>query len=315
MPAALPTLAARQGGVLTRAQVLAAGRSEDWIRWQLSSGRWRAVHPGTYVTFTGPSGWRTRAWAAVLSAGPGAALAGGSAAYALGITRREPAVVDVAVPRSRRVLSRPDVRVHRRTDLAGCVVQADPPRTRVDETVIDLLPSRRSPDEVVGLLCDGLRQGADARTLRELLLARPRWRWRALALPALDECEEGVESPLEGRCRRDVITAHGLPAFELQVRQELDGWWVRADARCERFGARIELDGRLAHPSGRTDADTWRDNEVVIGTAEITLRYRWRHVAGRPCRTARQVERALRSRGWSGDARACEPGCTVGRGG
>ena len=43
---------------------------------------------------------------------------------------------------------------------------------------------------------------------------------------------------------------------------------------------RVELDGELADAGGRTDDDTWRDNEAVVGTEEITLRYRWSHVVG-----------------------------------
>jgi hypothetical protein len=163
------------------------------------------------------------------------------------------------------------------------------------------------------VLCDGIRAGAHPQSVRELLLPRPRWRWRGLALDALQECEAGVESPLELRFHRDVVRRHGLPQFEAQVREKLDGWWIRADARCRTAPVRVELDGRLAHPGGRTDADTWRDNDVVIGTTEITLRYRWSHVAGDPCRTARQVVRALRSRGWTGRARSCgTEGCTAG---
>ena len=311
MPDRLVVRARRQAGVLTRTQVLEAGRSAAWLRWRLADHDWVRVLPGTYVTHTGPLVWRTRAWAAVLYAGPGAALGLGSAGFEHRVVRREPHVVQVVVPSGRKVRDQAWVTVHRRADLATCVVRSSPPRTRVDETVVDLLPSRTDPEAVIGLLCDGLRNGAHPQTLRELLLARPRWRWRGLALPALQECETGIESPLEHRCHRDVLRAHGLPPFDLQVRQKLDGWWIRADARCAAFATRIELDGRLAHPDGRTDDDTWRDNEVVIGTDDRTLRYRWRHVAGHPCLTAGQTAAALRAGGWTGGARRCGPACTV----
>lgn len=301
----------RQAGVVSRAQVLATGRSRKWIECRVRSARWAQVHPGVYVTHDGPVGWRTRAWAAVLYAGPGAALAGASAAYELRMTRRVPAVVEVAVPAGRRVRDQPGVRVRRRDGLDRAVARVLPPRTRVPETVVDLLPACRDRDAVVALLCDGVRAGALPQTVRDLLLPRPRWRWRGLALEALQECEAGVESPLESRFHRDVVRRHGLPRFEAQVREKLDGWWIRADARCRDAPVRVELDGRLAHPGGRTDADTWRDNDVVIGTTEITLRYRWGHVAGDPCRTARQLVRALRSRGWRGRPSTCGPGCSV----
>ncbi len=313
MPPSLERTAAQQAGALSRVQVLAAGRSRKWLECRVRSGRWQRVLPGVYVTHAGPPGWRTRTWAAVLYAGPGAALAGRAAAFEIGIVRRAPEVVEVAVPAGRLVRDQPWVQVRSRVDLPAATARHSPPRTRADETVLDLLPRCRDADAVVALLCDGLRAGADARTVHDLLVARPRWRWRGLALVALQECTRGVESPLEGRFHRDVVRRHGLPTFVAQQRELLDGRWIRADARCRAAPVRVELDGRLAHPDGRTDEDTWRDNEVVIGTDEITLRYRWRHVAGHPCRTARQLERALRRRGWTGRGRPCGPGCGVGR--
>jgi len=77
------------------------------------------------------------------------------------------------------------------------------------------------------------------------------------------------------------------------------------------LGVRIELDGALAHPDGRTDGDTWRDNAVLIARGEITLRYRWRHVAVTPCVTAVQVSGALRLGGWTGRPHPCGPECAL----
>ncbi len=89
--------------------------------------------------------------------------------------------------------------------------------------------------------------------------------------------------------------------------------WLRADCRYEGLRVRVELDGQLAHPGGRTDADTLRDNIVVISTDEITLRFRWRHVAVTPCAVAEQVVLALRSRGWTGTPRPCGRTCPLHR--
>lgn len=111
----------------------------------------------------------------------------------------------------------------------------------MDETVLDLLVGLPDEDAVVALLCDGLRAGAHPRTVQHLLLARPRWAWRGLALDAVRECEAGVEAPLEHRFRRDVVRAHGLPPFALQVRRKLHGWWIRADARCADRSTRMHL--------------------------------------------------------------------------
>lgn len=134
---------------------------------------------------------------------------------------------------------------------------------------------------------------------------------RALLLELLGEAEPGIESPLEHRYARDVERRHGLPRARAQVRDRVGGRWIRADRVYEGLGVRVELDGRLAHPTGRTDDDTWRDNSVVIERSEVTLRYRWRHVAVEPCATAGQVASALRARGWTGGATRCSPTCAL----
>ena len=58
---------------------------------------------------------------------------------------------------------------------------------------------------------------------------------------------------------------------------------------------------------GRDDDDVWRDNAVRVTHGDVTLRYRWRHVAGAPCATAAQVAAALRARGWQGSPARCAP--------
>ena len=122
-----------------------------------------------------------------------------------------------------------------------------------------------------------------------------------------------MESPLELRYHRRVERRHGLPAAALQVRAVIDGHLTRADALYEGHGVRIELDGAVGHTGARQADDLWRDNAVLIERSEITLRYRWRHVAVFPCETAAQVAAALAARGWPGTPRPCGPRCTVAR--
>lgn len=187
----------------------------------------------------------------------------------------------------------------------------DPPRTRLHPTVLDLTSRSANADALLGLLTQGIRRGTTPDALLELLAERPRQRWRRLLRDLLADCDLGVESALEWRYQHDVVRRHGLPQFELQSRHKVGGRWIRADSRCADFGVRTELDGALAHPGGRTDKDTWRDNDALIDTGEITLRYRWVHVAGQPCRTAAQVTRALSRGGWTGTPRTCGPSCDL----
>lgn len=307
----LRRLAARQHGAVSRTQLLDLGATPSWVSRQVDGERWLRVLPGVFVLHTGEPAWSTRAAAALLYAGAGAALSHDSAAFRHGFVSTAPTSIDVSVDHSRRVTGQPGLVVHRRRVLppAGGVLRSiDAPHT-----LLDLVAQARSVDDVVGLVCRAVRAGTAPGDVLAALAARARVPHRRVIAEILAEVVAGAESPLERRYQRDVQRRHGLPASTLQNRERVDGRWIRADALYEDLGVRVELDGALAHPGGRTDADTWRDNAVLIERGDLTLRYRWHHVAVQPCETANQVAAALRSRGWAGQVYACGPGCAVGR--
>jgi hypothetical protein len=303
-------LAARQDAVVTTAQCLDLGADPDWIARQATTDRWQRTSRGVYVVHSGPLPWRTRARAALVRAGEGAALSHRAAAHLHGFEEMPPAVIDVTIPPVRRVRSTPDVRVHRSVGRlldrrSGLVVVSR------GDAALDLFELARSEDAAIGSLCAATRGRVSADAILVALSRRPSTRRRALVLEMLSAVCTGIESPLEHRYLRDVERRHGLPHARLQHRQVVDGRWIRADGIYDGLGVRRELDGELAHPGGSTDADVWRDNAVRIAHDEITVRYRWWHVAGTPCLTAVQVVAALRSRGWRGTPHPCGPGCPV----
>ncbi|MFD0806055.1 type IV toxin-antitoxin system AbiEi family antitoxin domain-containing protein [Nocardioides caeni] len=93
----LAQLLRAQCGVLSRAQLIAAGAGEGDITRMRRRKEIRRVHSGVYVDHTGPLTYEQREWVAVLAAWP-AALCGESA-----IPGRRPQVVEVAVERGRTV--------------------------------------------------------------------------------------------------------------------------------------------------------------------------------------------------------------------
>lgn len=296
--------------MVTTAQCLRAGMSADRVERLVRRGEWRRLHRGVMVTHNGPLTWRVRAVAALLYAGAGAALSHGSAAYVHGLVDRPPRLVEVSVRRPRQVTATPGVRIRRRTELEVTVLNGLSV-TSLPTTVLDLVASARSDDDAVGLVTRGVRAGLRPQTLLAATSGRSRLPGRALLLEVLAAVDDGAESPLERRYHRDVERRHGLPRSTRQRRELVDGHWIRADAVYDGLGVRVELDGALAHPAGRTDRDTWRDNAVLIERGDLTLRYRWSHVRRSPCTTAAQVGAALRSRGWRGRPRACSPTCAV----
>ena len=307
---AIARLAAQRAGVLSAREALALGADQPWLTRQVRSGRWQRLHRGVLLTHSGPVSWDARSWGAVLYAGRHAALSHHCAAYLHGLSRRPPETIDVVIPTARRVTPTPGVRIHRRSVMPA--LTGWPLRTALPETAVDLVAGADSLDAVLGWLSDAVRAGATPRALRRELARRPRLRNRAHAALLLAEVEVGVESPLEGRFHRDVERAHGLPSATLQLRQVLGDLRVRADRVYRGLGVRAELDGTLAHPRGRTDADTWRDNAALIHAGDLTLRYRWSHVASTPCATAAQVLTALRLTTPDLRAHPCRrPGCAV----
>lgn len=300
-------VAKSQADVVTIEQLLELGADRAWIRRCVERAEWQRLHAGVLLTHSGPVLWPARAWAGLLHAGAGAALSHESAAHLHEFRTAPPRRVEVTIPQARRVVPASGVVVYRRTmPPAG----GRPRRTWRGDTVVDLVAAASSDDDAVGWVCDAVRAGTNLLEITDALARRQRVRNRRLLGDLLTEVAEGIESPLERRYHRDVERRHGLPRAELQVREVVGGVWIRADCVYPGLRVRVELDGALAHPGGRTDGDTWRDNAVLI-TRGITLRYRWRHVAVTPCVTAVQVSGALRLRGWTGRPRPCGPGCAL----
>jgi len=115
---ALWTLAERQHGAVTRAQMLELGYSPQAIRHRVVNGRLHPVHRGVYAIGR-PQLTRHGRWmAAVLSCGPQAALSHLSAGSIWKISAEGRAEVEVSVPAAvARV--RPGVLVHRRARLSS----------------------------------------------------------------------------------------------------------------------------------------------------------------------------------------------------
>ena len=121
------TLAALQGGVVTRRQLAAAGVDRWAIRHRLRAGRWIGHTPTIIGTHNGPLTRDTLLWIGVLHGGPHAVLGDLTAAALLGLRNWHREEITVLVPRGTdtgsghpgirfRSIRRPvgDLRVHLR---------------------------------------------------------------------------------------------------------------------------------------------------------------------------------------------------------
>jgi very-short-patch-repair endonuclease len=280
----------------------------------LRSGRWQPLQRGVYATFSGAPSRDAELWAAVLRVGPQAVLSHQTAAELDGLTTKRSALVHVTVPDGKHIERIPGIRLHRSERLAEARHPSrTPPRTRIEEAVLDLTQTANSIDGAFGWLC----QGCGSRlTTSDLLLTalhqRRKIRWRRILVSALQDIGDGAQSVLEIRYVRDVERPHGLPRARRQAGITRAAGRIYLDNLVERHRTCIELDGKAAHPEAERWRDRARDN-ASAAEGMITLRYGWSDVTEYPCRTADQIATVLQSRGWNGHPTACGSVCPLGR--
>lgn len=328
-----------QHGVISRAQALECGLTQDAIRVRLRNGRWQRLSAGVYATFSGQPPRLAVIWAGLLAAGPGAAISHQTAAELYQLGRRPLRAIHVTIPGERQVrrvggrtprtpagsTGRPwrdqTGRSWKDQDLPPLIVHRSatverarhpvllPPRTRIEETVVDLTQCAATLDEAFGWISQAC--GSRLCTVGMIggaLERRKKLRYRAELLAALGDVAEGVLSPLEHRYVRRVERPHGLPAAQRQAVVALAGGRRYLDNLYQDYLLVVELDGVAAHPVAERWRDTHRDNSLA-GLGLQTLRYGWSDVTDRPCGVAGQIATVLAQRGWAGPALRCSPGC------
>jgi len=301
-----------QRGVISRRQALDCGLSPDAIDWLIRSKRWQHLRRGVYCVFTGERSREGVLWAALLAAGSEAVLSHQTAAELFGITDRQSSLIHVTIPARRNITPLSGVVVHRSTRVAEARHPSLlPPRTRAEETVLDLVAQAATFDKAFATACAACqRRVITPERLTEAMGRRKKLRWRAELASAIAEVRSGIHSLLEYKYVRDVERPHGIPQARRQARVVRDGRTSYLDNLYDDYGLCVELDGREAHPDDRRWLDIRRAN-AVAETGVTTLRYGWSDIDRRPCRTAAQVGAVLRSRGWLGSLRRCGPECAV----
>jgi very-short-patch-repair endonuclease len=202
--------------------------------------------------------------------------------------------------------------VHRSARLAAARHPArTPPRTRLEETVLDVAEVVRSFDAAFFWLSAACSNGlVTPDQIRAAAGCRKKLRWRADLAAALEEISDGIMSNLERQYLRNVERPHGLPRPIRQARMRRSASSAYLDNLFAEFGVAVELDGRASHPVEARWQDIHRDN-YFASAGIITLRYSWADVTERPCQVAAEIAALLRQRGWTGTLRSCKAGCAA----
>jgi very-short-patch-repair endonuclease len=284
------SLASRQHGVVTRAQLLRAGISWQIVKRRLKSRFLRALHRGIYVV-----GHRLTpqalAQAAAYACGDFAAVSHEIAAHLHGMMRVDDGSEPVHVSLAKGDRRRPGVRIHRVASLpADEVTTVDGiPVTTPARTLLDIA-SVVSVRKLEKVFTEALGRGLTRLTEVDSILQRhPRHPGAAVLRAIL-----GSGSPARARSVAErhfvvLVRKAGLPEPEVNV--TVEGYEV--DFLWRRQRLIVEIDGRAYHStSERFENDRRRDRALVAAGYRV-IRITWRQLVDEPIAVAVQVAQAL----------------------
>jgi very-short-patch-repair endonuclease len=270
---AIAALATRQHGVVSRAQLLDLGLGAGAIKHRVRLGRLRPLHRGVYAV--GHRALRREAWwtAAVLAAGPGAALSYRTAAELWRIRGTSRARIDVSAPRHRRSTAR--LELHE--------IELQPDEVTIEHGIRVTTPARTLFDLATVVSPQHLKAAMDEAEVRRLtsptsldaLLKRYPGRRGTTALKRiLDDAGRSVPTSVLERRFLTLLDAHRLPRPEINRLSdygELDATWY--DERLI-----VECDGFAAHGTRTAfERDRAKDRELVTAGWRV-VRITWRQL-------------------------------------
>jgi hypothetical protein len=295
--------ASRTHGVVTRAQLLAAGSTRHQIQRALDTEELIGAYSGVYRATSAPRTWHQRLMVAVLAAGAGALASHRSAAALWGLDGSTTGIPEVVAPRHLRSWAVDLGRCHESKDLhlAEPTERAGIPCTGLVRTLVDLgavvhevLLQQTIDDAIRRSMCtwDDL--------LHALAMHSRQGRNGVGPLRAiLEECYgQGVPDSNFNRLVERLLVASGLPQPTIEhVVRDANGREIgRLDLAFEPQKVGVELDSRKHHLNALAfEHDRIRQNELELNGWMI-LRYTWRHYTQTPHQILNGVSRALARR-------------------
>lgn len=287
--ARIAAIAARQYSLAHLDQLRDAGVSRRELEWAVAVGELERRASEVYVIAGSPRSWRQDLMAAVLDAGPDAAVSHRAAAVLLGIARRgAPEFIEITVPRP--LSSRLEgVIVHRSLDLgADHVMRVDGlPCTGPLRTLIDL--GAVEPFRIVADAYERALQSGQVTLLgAEWILTRLGRRGRdgcGVFRRAVDTRALKVVSPHPGLLEpRMARLLEGFPAPDYQYKVfDRNGLFVaQVDFGYPRIKEAFEVDGWESHGTPDAQADGFeRDHRLKAAGWGVT-HFTWRQVVRKP---------------------------------
>lgn len=293
-------LAARQHGLLSRPQAVAAGLSEHQIHRRVSEGHWERVLPHVYRVHGAARTWLGGLQAATLWAGANGALSHGAAAAWWGFSRFESAPPELTLLDRRK--PPPRVKSHSAAAFApGELVLLRGLRvTSRLRTLLDLagtcdpLTTRACVDEAMR------RRWTTAEQLSRLVERSAHTRGVELLRSLVREYEGGdgpTESELELRVY-ELLDSEGLPRPMKQRPVMAGGRLRRLDFFFPSTPIVLEADGFAWHATlDAFERERARHNALTM-KGLVVIRWTWRAISDEPEKCAAQLRALLSLYGW-----------------
>ncbi|GAA1899144.1 hypothetical protein [Lapillicoccus jejuensis] len=260
-------LAQAQGGVVSRAQLRAAGIDRFEVRTEIRAGRWRSWGARTVAVTTGDLADEGRLWRAVWETGGSAALDGASALTAAGLTGFEVDRPVVSHPHGHTVASPEDVDV--RSVIAreaGELAEGGIPRVRPAIAALRGASWAVSDRQGALLLCMSVQQGiTTAEHIAQWLPKVALWKRRTFIARVVADLLDGAkalgEIDFAQACRE-----RGLPEPTRQAVRRTPTGRIYLDVAREEYGLVVEIDGSQHRQGLAVTDDNLRQNEVTLGS-------------------------------------------------
>ena len=275
-------LASRSHGIVTRAELLAAGVTARELERRQERGYLISEFRGVYrVGHRAPSLEATYT-AAVKACGEGAVLSGLAAAHLYGLVKGSSPIPHVTAPRERRVRG---VATKRSREIEAAVYRGIPVTT-VARTLVDLASTCPPGDLARACHEAGVRYRTTPGQVEEVLSRRPTAPGSRNLRRVLHGEVPVTQSALEGRFLR-LLLEHDLP---LPITNKPAGAF-RVDCRWPEVALTVELDGYRYHSSRHAwELDRRREREARARGDDFR-----RYTYGDVCEDSRYMLRELSS--------------------
>ncbi len=288
-------LAARQNGVVSRAQVLAEGVTTRQIDRRREKHLWVSVFPGVYRIEGAPRSWGQLVNAAALWVGETGVVCHRTAAALWGLPRfAEGGDIHVSHP---TYLPPPEGVVTHQTELGprDVVLHQGLRVTTLARTLLDLAATE-APGDVRAAVDFALARKRLSLDAFRALVIRSKGRRGVRLLRSMLRAFEGGDGPTESELEArvmELIDAEGLPRPRRQPSLRVAGRWRRLDFLFPGTNVVIEADGFAWHANPISfEKDRERAN-ALAARGFVILHWTWQALCDRRATLIFELHRAL----------------------